>query len=417
MEGPTPVSALIHAATMVTAGIYLLLRLANLFVVSETTMLFISVLGSFTAFFGASTGAAQTDIKKIIAFSTCSQLGYMVAACGMGNFAAAFFHLITHAYFKSLLFLCAGIVIHTVGGEQDMRKMGSLFRILPSTMVSMGVACFALSGVPYFAGFYSKELILCTAYTKAILSDSYVYVVSFSMLVKAAFFTSFYSAKLLYGIFLKPSNKIYSHSDGNDFLTTQIPLIVLSLMSVFGGILFKDLIVGFDYSSTLNIYSDFISTNNSFTVVEYTPFSIKALLTIATFSGYIFYSLKLYTNIFATSKVYGYLRATSLISTVTPVILSIHSFFYNRWYYDALVSYVINFSVLSIVDSLNTASAQKDLINSLTTTIVKNSIIYLNSVTCTGNNSINRYIREYAVASTLFFIVCTIVVDVFSLYN
>lgn len=417
MEGPTPVSALIHAATMVTAGIYLLLRLANLFIVCETTMLFVCVLGSFTAFFGASTGSAQTDIKKIIAFSTCSQLGYMVAACGMGNFAAAFFHLITHAYFKSLLFLCAGIVIHTLSGEQDMRKMGSLYRILPSTMVAMGVACFALSGVPYLAGFYSKELILCTAYTKAMLSDNIIYIAAFSMLVKAAFFTSFYSAKLLYGIFLKPAYKIYSHTDGNDFITTQLPLIVLSIMSVFGGVLFKDLIVGFDYSSTLNIYSDFVVTNNSFTVVEYTPFSIKALLTTATFSGYIYYSIRLYANIIGSCKIYEYLRSSNIISNARPVILGIQSFFYNRWYYDAIVSYIINFSVLSIVDSLNTSSTQKDIINNLTITAVKNSIIYLNNVTCTGNNSINRYIKEYAIASTLFFFIAIIVVDAFNLFS
>jgi len=163
MEGPTPVSALIHAATMVTAGIYLLLRLSLLFMVSENTLKFVTIIGSITALFGSTTGAAQTDIKKIIAFSTCSQLGYMVTACGLAQFNLAFFHLITHAFFKSLLFLSAGIIIHTLGGEQDIRKMGGLINILPTTFAAITTASLALSGIPYLAGYYSKELIISSA--------------------------------------------------------------------------------------------------------------------------------------------------------------------------------------------------------------------------------------------------------------
>jgi NADH:ubiquinone oxidoreductase subunit 5 (subunit L)/multisubunit Na+/H+ antiporter MnhA subunit len=160
MEGPTPVSALIHAATMVTAGIFLMLKMANLFSLNENILNIFGLIGAFTAVFGATTGFAQTDIKKIIAFSTCSQLGYMVAACGMGYFSLAFFHLITHAFFKSLLFLCAGVVIHTLNGEQDIRKMGLLVKILPTAFVSMTIAGLTLSGVPFLSGFYSKELII-----------------------------------------------------------------------------------------------------------------------------------------------------------------------------------------------------------------------------------------------------------------
>lgn len=164
MEGPTPVSALIHAATMVTAGIYLLLRLSTLFLLSESVSSAIVVIGSSTAIFGATTGAAQTDIKKIIAFSTCSQLGYMVTACGLAQYNLAFFHLITHAFFKSLLFLSAGVIIHTLGGEQDIRKMGGLAKVLPLTYAAITTASLALAGIPYLSGYYSKELIIASAF-------------------------------------------------------------------------------------------------------------------------------------------------------------------------------------------------------------------------------------------------------------
>lgn len=160
MEGPTPVSALIHAATMVTAGIYLLVRMAGFLVLAPNLLCFISIVGALTALFGATTALAQSDIKKVIAFSTCSQLGYMVMACGCAHFSLAFFHLLTHAFFKALLFLCAGVIIHTLGGEQDLRRMGGLRRQLPITYVAMSIASAALAGIPYLSGYYSKDLII-----------------------------------------------------------------------------------------------------------------------------------------------------------------------------------------------------------------------------------------------------------------
>lgn len=160
MEGPTPVSALIHAATMVTAGIYLLVRLSGVFVLSAIALAFMSIIGALTAFFAATTALAQTDIKKIIAFSTCSQLGYMVMSCGAAHFSLAFFHLLTHAFFKALLFLCAGVIIHALGGEQDLRRMGGLRRYLPFVYVAMSLASAALAGIPYLSGYYSKDAII-----------------------------------------------------------------------------------------------------------------------------------------------------------------------------------------------------------------------------------------------------------------
>lgn len=160
MEGPTPVSALIHAATMVTAGVFLMLRLAPLFILAPRMLTIICYVGSTTMLFGATTALAQTDIKKTIAFSTCSQLGYMVAACGLGHFNVAFFHLVTHAYFKALLFLCAGVIIHASSGQQDLRRISGLRNVLPLVYVAMLISSFALMGIPFLSGFYSKELII-----------------------------------------------------------------------------------------------------------------------------------------------------------------------------------------------------------------------------------------------------------------
>jgi NADH:ubiquinone oxidoreductase subunit 5 (subunit L)/multisubunit Na+/H+ antiporter MnhA subunit len=165
MEGPTPVSALIHAATMVTAGVYLIIRCSILFECCPSLLKFITIIGGLTAFLGASSAILQNDIKKIIAYSTCSQLGYMIMACGISQYSSAIFHLVNHAFFKALLFLGAGIIIHALNGEQDMRKMGGLFKLLPLTYITMLIASFALAGLPLLAGFYSKEAILGCLYS------------------------------------------------------------------------------------------------------------------------------------------------------------------------------------------------------------------------------------------------------------
>ena len=167
MEGPTPVSALIHAATMVTAGVYMVARMHPLFSRAPIAMLVVAIVGAATAFYSATIGLVQTDIKKVLAYSTVSQLGYMFLACGVGAYAAGIFHLMTHAFFKGLLFLCAGSVIHAMGGEQDMRKMGGLRKAIPVTFWTMFIATFAISGVPGFAGFFSKDEILEAAHGHA----------------------------------------------------------------------------------------------------------------------------------------------------------------------------------------------------------------------------------------------------------
>jgi NADH-ubiquinone oxidoreductase chain 5 len=164
MEGPTPVSALIHAATMVTAGVFLVIRCSPIFEYSPKTLTFITVIGALTAFVAATIAVTQNDLKKIIAYSTCSQLGYMFFACGLSNYYSSIFHLFNHGFFKALLFLSAGSVIHAMSDEQDLRKLGGLLNIMPVTYICMFIGSLALTGFPFLSGFYSKDMIIETAY-------------------------------------------------------------------------------------------------------------------------------------------------------------------------------------------------------------------------------------------------------------
>ena len=175
MEGPTPVSALIHAATMVTAGVFLIIRCSPIIEFAPNILILITFIGSLTAFFAATTGLFQNDLKKVIAYSTCSQLGYMVFACGLSNYNISMFHLINHAYFKALLFLSAGSIIHALCDEQDMRKMGGLVKLLPFTYIMMFIGSLSLMGFPFLTGFYSKDVILELAFAKYTIYSNFSY--------------------------------------------------------------------------------------------------------------------------------------------------------------------------------------------------------------------------------------------------
>src|ERR1700676_4903124 len=193
MEGPTPVSALIHAATMVTAGVYMVSRSHVIFERAPTALMVVAVIGTLTALFAATIGITQTDIKKVLAYSTVSQLGYMFMACGVGAFSAGIFHLMTHAFFKGLLFLAAGSVIHGIAGEQDMRKMGGLRYYMPWTFLTMTIGTFAIAGFPPLAGFFSKDEILWKAFSSPY--GSWVY---WLLGIITAFITSFYMFRLIF---------------------------------------------------------------------------------------------------------------------------------------------------------------------------------------------------------------------------
>jgi NADH-quinone oxidoreductase subunit L len=232
MAGPTPVSALIHAATMVTAGVYMVARSSVLYMLSPTTMMIVASIGALTALVAATIAVTQNDIKKVLAYSTVSQLGYMFLAVGVGAFGAGVFHLMTHAFFKGLLFLGAGSVMHAMGDEQDMRKMGDLGRHLPATFLTMFAATLAISGVPLFAGFFSKDQILWAAF-----SGEHGHIALWAVGFLGAGLTAFYMFRLLFMTFVAPSNlseeqrqKVHESPR-----VMTLPLMVLGVLSVIGG--------------------------------------------------------------------------------------------------------------------------------------------------------------------------------------
>ena len=240
MEGPTPVSALIHAATMVTAGVFLVVRCSPIFEYSQFTLNVITYVGLITSLFAASVALLQNDIKKVIAYSTCSQLGYMFFACGISAYSLAMFHLVTHAFFKALLFLGAGCVIHCLHHEQDCKKMGGLYKKLPVTFTFIIIGSIALMGIPPFAGYFSKDLILEYALSIHSFNGTNIYVLG----CLGAFLTSVYSTRLIYLTFLNKTNiktDIFNKIKEPGF-TMLFPLFILSIGAIAGGYLFYDIV-------------------------------------------------------------------------------------------------------------------------------------------------------------------------------
>ena len=242
MEGPTPVSALIHAATMVTAGVFLVVRCSPIYEYSPLILNLITIVGMTTAFFAATVALVQTDIKKIIAYSTCSQLGYMFFAAGVGAYNVAMFHLFTHAFFKALLFLGSGSVIHAFKDEQDINNMGGVWKKLPYTYALMIIGTLALTGFPFLSGFYSKDAIIEFAYLKGNTSGYYAAGIG----IFTAFLTSIYSWRLIFKTFHgKYNNKDVKIEETHESpLVMLIPLFILSVGAIFAGFLFKDIFVG-----------------------------------------------------------------------------------------------------------------------------------------------------------------------------
>ncbi|MEK6765352.1 MAG: NADH-quinone oxidoreductase subunit L [Planctomycetota bacterium] len=243
MEGPTPVSALIHAATMVTAGVYMVVRCNVLYTLSPFSLTVVAVIGGATALFAATIGLAQNDIKRVLAYSTVSQIGYMFLACGVGAYITGIFHLVTHAFFKALLFLGSGSVIHGLGGEQDMRKMGGLKKYMPTTHTTFLIGTLAIAGIPPFAGFFSKDEILLDAFTKGSL-------LLWGLGAFAALLTAFYMFRLLFMTFYGKSNmtKHVEEHVHESPMSILIPLLVLALLSILGGF------IGFPTASAINSF-------------------------------------------------------------------------------------------------------------------------------------------------------------------
>src|ERR1700735_4877904 len=242
MEGPTPVSALIHAATMVTAGVYLLMRTSPLIEYSSTVLMLCLCLGAITTVFSSLIGLFQQDIKKVIAYSTMSQLGMMVIAIGLSSYNIALFHLVNHAFYKGLLFLGAGAVIHAVSDNQDFRKYGGLRSFLPLTYSVMLIASLSLVAFPFMTGFYSKDFILESAYGEFYFSSTVVYFIA----TIGAMFTTLYSVKVLFLTFISNPNGPLIHykkaHEGDIFMS--LPLIILAIFSIFFGYISKDIFIG-----------------------------------------------------------------------------------------------------------------------------------------------------------------------------
>lgn len=332
MEGPTPVSALIHAATMVTAGVFLITRCSYIFELSPFALNFIVVVGSLTAFFAATTGLCQNDIKRVIAYSTCSQLGYMVFACGLSSYDVGMFHLSNHAFFKALLFLGAGSIIHALADEQDMRKMGGMKNILPFSYSIMLVGSLALIGFPFLAGFYSKDVILEISYASQTISGHFAFILG----IFAAFSTAFYSTRLLFLVFLSNSNSSKRDALGAHEGSWRMtgPLFILSLLSVFIGFFSKDIFIGFGTSfwgtSIFILPKNYLLGDIEFLELHWKLFPLVVTL-LGVFSAYFLYRYQMY-SFFSIKQ--------------TSIFRAIYTFFNKKWYFDKLYNESINQNAL-----------------------------------------------------------------------
>jgi len=259
MEGPTPVSALIHAATLVVAGVFLIIRCSVLFENAESVLMIVSIVGASTSFMAASIGLFQNDLKRVIAYSTCSQLGYMVFIAGLSHYSVSMFHLANHAVFKALLFLSAGCVIHGLSDEQDLRKMGGLLHLFPVSSVMILIGSLALIGTPFLTGFYSKDCILELAFARHGAVGNFCYFLGCS----AAFCTSFYSFRLFFLTFVNPTNTFKSYIEGAHEAPIKMvfPLLVLGLGSMFYGFMTRDLVIGLGSLYFNSVHTNFYNFN------------------------------------------------------------------------------------------------------------------------------------------------------------
>jgi NADH-quinone oxidoreductase subunit L len=355
MEGPTPVSALIHAATMVTAGVFMVARLSPLFDLAPIALQVVTAIGAITAFFAATVGIAQNDIKRVIAYSTCSQLGYMFVALGLGAYSAGIFHLFTHAFFKALLFLGAGSVITGLHHEQDLRKMGGLRKAMPITFITMIVGTLSLTGFPFTAGFFSKDMIIEASHA----AHGQLSLFAFLMLVIAAFLTSLYSWRLIFMTFFgEPRHKhgeaghdhaTASHNDkkntdhadhGGDVSHEKggphahespwvmlLPLVVLAAGALSAGYFAKDFFIGEAYSSFWRTSLFTGPENHILEEAHHSPAWVVWLPTIMMAGGFLL-------------AWYAYIAAPATPQAAIRYFKPIHAFLYNKWYFDELYDWI-----------------------------------------------------------------------------
>jgi NADH-quinone oxidoreductase subunit L len=322
MEGPTPVSALIHAATMVTAGVFLVVRCSPIFEYSPLTLNIISVVGMTTAFFAATVALVQTDIKKIIAYSTCSQLGYMFFAAGVGAYNVAMFHLFTHAFFKALLFLGSGSVIHSFKDEQDINQMGGVYKKLPYTWILMIIGTLALTGFPFLSGFYSKDAIIEFAYLRGNTVGYYAAGVG----ILTALLTSIYSWRLIFKTFHGTYNnqKLKIEEMHESPMAMLIPLVVLAIGAIFAGFLFKDLFIGNGgenhfWGESIKFIIPLSTDHPPLWVILITPILVLLSIPIA---------------------YYLFVKNKELPSQFVQSNKPLYNFLVNKWYFDELYDFI-----------------------------------------------------------------------------
>ncbi|MFL5259492.1 MAG: NADH-quinone oxidoreductase subunit L [Hyphomicrobiales bacterium] len=325
MEGPTPVSALIHAATMVTAGVFMVARLSPLYEAAPAAREVVIVIGAITAFFAASVGLVQNDIKRIIAYSTCSQLGYMFVALGVGAYGVGIFHLFTHASFKALLFLGSGSVIHAMSGEQDIRKMGGLASHIRITWLMMLIGTLSLTGFPLTAGYYSKDAIIESSF----VSEAGVAYFAFILLVISAFFTSFYSWRLMFLTFhgaprVSRETMEHVHESPNVML---IPLYLLALGALVAGFAFRGFFIGHDEALFWGTSLYRAPENRIVEEMHRVPELIGLAPTIAMILG------------FALSY-WFYIRRTDLPAKLAAQNEPLYKFLLNKWYFDEIYDFL-----------------------------------------------------------------------------
>jgi NADH-quinone oxidoreductase subunit L len=321
MEGPTPVSALIHAATMVTAGVFLVARMSPLYEFAPFALGMVTLVGATTALFAATIGCAQNDIKRVIAYSTCSQLGYMFTAAGVGAFQVSIFHLMTHAFFKALLFLSAGSVIHAMSDEQDMRKMGGLARMIPWTCTVMWIGSLALSGIPPFAGYYSKDAIIAAAF----VSGTGIGMYGFVCTVLAAFLTAFYSWRLLIMTFhgrSRADHHVLEHVHESPPVMIG-PLVVLAIGALIAGKLLDPWFIGEDWQAFWNGSIFNAPDNNILAALESVPSWVEMAPLVMGLAGIALAYLM-------------YMVFPLLPMRLATTFRGIYLFLLNKWYFDEL---------------------------------------------------------------------------------
>lgn len=325
MEGPTPVSALIHAATMVTAGVFMVARLSPLFEHAPDALTLVTIVGATTCLFAATVALTQTDIKRVIAYSTCSQLGYMFFACGVSAYSAGIFHLTTHAFFKALLFLGAGSVIHAMSSEQDMRRMGGIWKMIPVTYTLMWIGSLALAGIPFFAGFYSKDLIIEAAYGANTTAGMY----AFWFGIIAAILTAFYSWRLIIMTFhgeSRADEKTLAHVHESPKVML-IPLLVLAIGAIFSGYLGYKYFAGAEMKAFWGESIYVLPGTDPIAAAKQVPTWVIALPIVVAVVGIL-------------AAYYAYMMKPDLPGKLAARFQGLYKFLLNKWYFDELYDFL-----------------------------------------------------------------------------